>query len=98
MRGYDVISELYHGNLRPCDRGFYHESLLGSAMEALSMHEAWLNERLTAEQKQRFEELMSCHNTIVETMAYENFRTGMQLGVMLVMDAVSANHSVLYDL
>ena len=31
---------------------------------------------------------MSCHETIVDTMAYENFRAGLQLGVMLIVEAV----------
>ena len=26
MRGYNVISELYHGNLRPCDRSFRNDT------------------------------------------------------------------------
>lgn len=98
MRGYDAIHELYYGNISPNERGFRSDTVFGSAMEALSTHEAWLNERLNTEQKVRFDELMSCHSTIVDTMAYENFRAGFQLGVMLIMEAVSENHSVLYDL
>ena len=77
MRGYDVIRELYHGNVRPCDRGFRN---------------------LTGETGNRFDELISCHNNIVDTMSYENFRTGFQLGVMIVMEAVSENETVLFEL
>jgi len=97
MRGYDVIHELYYGNISPNERGFRPDSIFGVAMDALSTHEAWLNERLTPEQKKRFEELMSCHTTIVDTMAYESFRSGFQLGVMLIMDAVGENSGALYD-
>ena len=71
MKGYDVIHELYYGNIAPNERGFHQDTIYGSAMEALSIHEEWLNERLSAEEKKRFEELMSCHSTIVDTMAYE---------------------------
>ena len=97
MKGYNAIHELYYGNISPNERGFRSDSIFGVAMEALSTHEAWLNERLNPEQKKRFEELMSCHATIVDTMAYESFRAGFQLGVMLIMDAVSENHGALYD-
>ena len=97
MRGYDVIHELYYGNISPNERGFRPDSIFGVAMDALSTHEAWLNERLNPEQKKRFEELMSCHSTIVDTMAYESFRSGFQLGVMLIMDAVGENSGALYD-
>ena len=47
--------------------------------------------------KKRSEELMSCHATIVDTMAFESFRAGFQLGVMLVMDTVSESGGSLYD-
>ena len=40
----------------------------------------------------------SCHNNIVETMSIENFRTGFQLGVMMVREAVSENEAVLFEL
>ncbi len=97
MKGYDVIHELYYGNISPNERGFHSDSVFGVAMEALSTHEAWLNERLNPEQKKRFEELMSCHETIVDTMAYENFRAGLQLGVMLIMEAVCESNGALYN-
>ena len=98
MKGYDVIHELYYGNIAPNERGFHQDTIYGSAMEALSTHEEWLNQRLSSEEKKRFEELMSCHSTIVDTMAYESFRSGLQLGVMLIMDAVSDSRGALYDL
>lgn len=97
MRGYDVIHELYYGNISPNERGFRSDSIFGVAMEALTTHETWLNERLNPDQKKRFEELMSCHSTIIDTMGYESFRAGFQLGVMLIMDAVSENNGALYD-
>ena len=98
MRGYDVIHELYCGNISPNETGYRTDSVFGVAMEALSTHEAWLNERLDSEEKKRFEELMSCHSTIVDTMGYESFRAGFQLGVTLIIDAVSECNGSLYDL
>ena len=50
MKGYDVIHELYYGNIAPNERGFHQDTIYGSAMEALSTHEEWLNERLSAEE------------------------------------------------
>ena len=40
---------------------------------------------------------MSCHSTIVDTIGYESFRSGLQLGVMLIMDAVSDSNGALYN-
>lgn len=98
MRGYDVIHELYHGNLRPCDRGFRDDTDFALAMDAFTTHEKWFRENLSEETAKRFDELVSCHNRIVDTMSYENFRTGFQLGVMMVMEAVSENEAVLFEL
>ena len=46
MRGYDVIHELYYGNISPNERGFRPDSIFGVAMDALSTHEAWLRNAL----------------------------------------------------
>ena len=98
MRGYDVIRELYLGNLRPCDRSFRNDTDFAITMDALTTHEKWFRENLNGEAIKRFEELISCHNTIVNTVSYENFRTGFQIGAMMVMEAVGENEAVLFEL
>ena len=98
MRAYDVIHELYHGNLRPCDRSFRKDTDFAITMDAFTAQEQWLRKTLNGESAKRFDELISCHNGIVDTMSYENFRTGFQLGVMMVMEAVSENEAVLFEL
>ena len=98
MRGYDVIRELYLGNLRPCDRSFRTDTDFAITMDAFTTHEKWFRENLNGETGSRFEELISCHDNIVDTMSYENFRTGFQLGVMMVMEAISGNEAVLFEM
>ena len=98
MRAYDVIRELYQGNLRPCDRGFRKDTDFAITMDAFGTHEQWFRDNLNGEAAKHFDELISCHNNIVDTMSYENFRTGFQLGAMMVMEAVSDNESVLFEL
>ena len=98
MRGYDVIRELYLGNLRPCDRSFRTDTDFAITMDAFTTHEKWFRENLSGETGSRFEELISCHDNIVDTMSYENFRTGFQLGVMMVMEAISGNEAVLFEM
>ena len=98
MRAYDVIRELHRGNLRPCDRGFRKDTDFAITMDAFGTHEQWFRDNLNGEAAKRFDELISCHTGIVDTMSYENFRTGFQLGAMMVMEAVSDNESVLFEL
>ena len=98
MRGYDVLRELYHGNLRPSDRGFRKDTDFAITMEAFTLHEKWLRENLGEEAGKRFDELISCHHNIVNTMSYEKFRTGFQLGAMMVMEAVNENETTFFEL
>ena len=98
MRAYDIIRELYQGNLHPCDRGFRKDTDFAITMDAFATHEQGFRDNLNGETAKRFDELISCHNNIVDTMSYENFRTGFQLGAMMVMEAVSDNESVLFEL
>ncbi len=98
MRGYDVIRALYQGNLRPCDRSFRKDTDFAITMEAFTTHEKWLRENLNGEANKRFEELISCHHNIVNTVSFENFRTGFQLGAMMVMEAVSENETTFFEL
>ena len=98
MRAYDVIRELYHGNLRPCDRSVRSDTDFAITMDAFTKQEGWFRDNLNGETAKRFDELVSCHNNIVDTMSFDNFRTGFQLGAMMVMEAVSDNESVLLEL
>ena len=67
-------------------------------MDAFTTQEQWFRENLNGETAKRFDELVSSHNGIVDTMSYENFRTGFQMGAMMVMEAISDNESVLFEL
>lgn len=98
MRGYDVIRELYQGKLRPCDRSFRSDTDFAITMDAFTEHETWLQENLSDEAGKRFEELVSCYNNIVETVSYENFRTGFRLGMMMAMEAVNENETTFFEL
>ena len=98
MRGYDVIRELYQGNLHPCDRGFRSDTEFAITMEAFTAHDKWLREDRNEEALKCFEELISCHNSIAHIMSYENFRTGFQVGVMMVMEAVGENETAFFEL
>ena len=53
-----MISELYHGNLRPCDRGFRNDTDFAITMDAFVQQEGKLRELLTGENAQRFDELI----------------------------------------
>ena len=98
MRGYDPIYQLFYGNIRPFERGFRRESAYAKANEEFSQQEAWFNEHLTDEDKERFKKLLSCHDDIGNITAFQNFKYGFQLGVMLVMEVVQMDTSTLYEL
>ena len=98
MRGYDVLQELYYGKIRPCDRIIRDDTDIALARDAFAAQEQWFRENLTSEVLKRFDELVSCHKDILKAMSFENFRSGFQLGAMMVMEAVGKNDSELFEL
>ena len=98
MRGYDAIDELYNGNIRPNERAYHEGTRFAVAMEAIAAHEEWLRARLSDEAAKRFDELMACQGDVTDITGRESFRTGFQLGVLLMIDAVSKGEDMLYEL
>lgn len=97
MKRRDILYDLYHGNIHPADMNIRNESNLAATLEAFTEQECWLKERISDDNKARLDELVSCHKRIVDSMSYENFRYGFQLGVMM-MEAVRRESEVLFEL
>ena len=94
MRAYDVIQELYRGNLRPCDRSIRSDTDFAITTDAFASQERWLRENLDGEAAKRFDELVSSHNGIVDTMSYENFRTGFQFCLSFEQKNLHGDHDI----
>lgn len=97
MKGYDTITELYNGRLHPAEARFRGESDLAFLEDAHTEAEKWLKEHLGASERQRLDELFAIQRAIVSFCSLENFRRGFQLGVALMIDAVSFSSEMMYD-
>ena len=64
MRAYDIIHELYLGNLRPCDRSFRKDTDFAITMDSFTAQERWFRENLNGETAKRFDELVSTESSI----------------------------------
>lgn len=98
MQGYNAIDELYYGRLHPSQKGYHENSDFAVAMDLSARHQKWLWEHLQGEEAECFEKFVLTNDEIVELMGRESFRSGFQLGVMLMIDSVSPNEETMYDL
>lgn len=80
----DMIYELYCGSIRPCEQRYHRDADYKALADAFSERKDWLSEHLTGEEKRRYDDILQLHASLISTEAYESFRTGFQLGVMLM--------------
>lgn len=85
----DILSDLYHGELRPNEHDYPADSDVGILLESFAQNEKWLGEQLGGKAKECLLELINIHDELVGTMTYDSFRDGFILGVRLVMAAVN---------
>ncbi len=83
-----ILSDLYHGELRPNERGYPADSDVGVLLESFRQNEKWLSELLDGKAKEHLLELINIHDELVGTMVYDSFREGFILGARLIMEVV----------
>ena len=83
-----ILSDLYHGELRPNEHGYPADSDVGILLESFRQNEKWLGELLGGKAKEYLLELVNIHDELVGTMTYDSFRDGFILGARLVMEVV----------
>ena len=84
----NILSDLYHGELRPNERYYPDDSDVGILLESFRQNEKWFSELLDGKAKERLLELINIHDELVGTMTYDSFREGFVLGARLIMEVV----------
>ena len=87
----DILSDLYHGELRPNEHDYPADSDVGILLESFEQNEKWLGELLGGKAKEYLLELVNIHDELVGTMTYDSFRDGFILGARIVMEVVDNN-------
>ena len=83
-----ILSDLYHGELRPNERSYPDDSDVGILLESFRQNEKWLAELLDGKAKEYLLELINIHDELIGTMTYDSFREGFVLGARLIMEVV----------
>ena len=86
-----MISELYHGGLRPNEKPYRHKAYMEMLLESFGRNEKWLTEHLDGNAKEHLLELINIHDELVGTMTYDSFREGFILGARLIMEVVTGH-------
>ena len=83
-----MISELFHGGLKPNEKSYRHKAYIEMLLDSFGQNETWLTEPLDGKAKEHLLELINIHDELVGTMAYDSFREGFILGARLIMEVV----------
>ena len=84
----NILSDLYHGELRPNEHYSPDDSDIGILLESFQQNEKWLTELLGGKAKEYLLELINIHDELIGAMTYDSFRKRFTLGVRLVMETV----------
>ena len=84
----DILSDLYHGELRPNEHYYPDDSDIGILLDSFRQNEKWLTEMLDGKAKEHLLELINIHDELIGTMTYDSFREGFVLGARIVMEVV----------
>ena len=87
----NILSDLYHGELRPNERYYPDDSNVGILFESFQQNEKWLVELLDGKAKEHLLELINIHDELIGAMTYDSFREGFVLGARTVMEVVGNN-------
>ena len=67
-----ILSDLYHGELRPNERSYPADSDVGVLLESFRQNVKWLSELLDGKAKEHLLELINIHDELVGTMTYSS--------------------------
>lgn len=84
----NILSDLYHGELRPNERYYPDNSDVGILLDSFQQNEKWLAEMLDGKAKEHLLELINIHDELIGAMTYDSFREGFILGARIIMEVV----------
>ena len=88
-RNMYILDELYAGNVNPSEHAFQKDDPYAKAMDKLVEAEEQLSRKLDDAGKEQLKRLQECQAEVNSADAFYAFQTGFQLGVRLMLDALS---------
>ena len=88
-RNMYILDELYAGNVNPSEHAFQKDDPYAKAMDRLVEAEEQLSRKLDDTGKEQLKRLQECQAEVNSADAFYTFQTGFQLGVRLMLDALS---------
>lgn len=84
-----ILDELYAGNVNPSERSFQRNDSYAKAIEKVVEAEEQLSRRLDDTGKEQLERFQACQADVSSIDNFHAFKTGFQLGVCIILDALS---------
>lgn len=86
----NIIEELWHGNIAPCERDFKKGSVYSELLGYFVRHENDLRRLLNDEGKEIFEKHIECCNEMYGISEREAFVRGFTLGARTIIEVMNA--------
>ena len=83
-----TITDLWYGNIAPCERCGSHDPLIHNLMGLISRNREKLSSGLTEAQMESFQKYMDCSDEYLLRMLELAFYDGFCLGSKLVMETL----------
>ena len=81
-----ILSDMFYGNICPCDKEIINGSEIQKLQYRLADLSENLNKELRDEQKEIFEDIMSCWGEINTLTDEESFTDGFKIGAKIIME------------
>ena len=89
-----MISELFHGRLKPNEKSYRHKAYIEMLLDSFAQNEARLTEHLDGKEKEHLLELVNIHDELDGAVSFGSFREGFIIGASLVMEAICGQAEV----
>ena len=86
----NIIEELWHGNIAPCERDFKKGSVYSELLGYIVKHENDLRRLLNDDGKEIFEKYIECSNEMYGISEREAFVRGFTLGARTIIEVMNA--------
>lgn len=95
--GKPLLQQLYDGEIYPAEQIVPKSLEYTELLRKLSVEKKYLREKLSASDRERFDEIGNMHLEIASLCGCKDFAYGFQLGVGLMIEALASGNGLSHD-
>lgn len=92
-----ILEEIWRNDMNPSERGWQKSPVFLKRVEMVSKIETAFHQKLSAEDKDAYDEILSHNNEISVQEACDAFIRGFRMGAQVMLDVFGTYDSPLYE-